>query len=65
MCIGFLLREIAWESTVPKEFLIGTTEDPVKSLWTIAHLVRLQGFALEGYRLQAPHSWQGNKQFRV
>jgi hypothetical protein len=41
------------------------TEDPVKSLRTIAHLVRLQGFAHVGYRLRAPHGWQGNRQFRV
>ena len=31
----------------------------------IAHLVRLQGFALVSYRLRALHSWQGNQWFRV
>jgi len=42
-----------------------STEDPVKSPRNIAHLVRLQGFALVSYRLRAPHGWQGNKSFRV
>jgi len=34
------------------------TEDPVKSPRNIAHLVRLQGFALVSYRLRAPHGWR-------
>jgi hypothetical protein len=33
------------------------TEDPAKSLRTIAHSVRLQGFALVSYRLLTPHGW--------
>jgi hypothetical protein len=37
------------------------TEDPVKSIETIAHWVRLQGSALVSYRLRAAHGWQGTQ----
>jgi hypothetical protein len=33
------------------------TEDPAKSLRTIAHSVRLQGFALVSYRFLTQHGW--------
>jgi hypothetical protein len=45
--------------------ILFNTEDPVKSLGTIAHSVGLQGFGLVSYRLRAPHSWHSNQPFRV
>jgi hypothetical protein len=45
--------------------LHNVTEDPVKSIETIAHSVRLQGSALASYRLRAEHGWQGNQSFGV
>ena len=44
---------------------IRCTEDPAKSLRTIAHSVRLQGIALVSYRLLTRGGWQGNVPFRV
>ena len=44
---------------------VALTEDPVKGPRTIAHLVRLQGFALVSYRLQTPYDWHGNMPLRV
>jgi len=46
------------------------TEDLAKILWiteygAFGQIIRLQGFALVGYRLRAPHGWQGNQPFRV
>jgi hypothetical protein len=67
------VEPLRWEVLVPMSrglFILSPslrliTEDPVKSMETIAHSVRLQGSALVSYRLRAAHGWPGNQPFRV
>jgi hypothetical protein len=56
---SLLLKPTCME-TASSQFLAAGTEDPVKSIETIAHWVRLQGSPLARYRLRAAHGWQGN-----
>jgi hypothetical protein len=53
-------RELSYSELAPSD-----TKDPVKSMGTIAHSVRLQGSALVSYRIRAAHGWPGNQPFRV
>jgi len=57
--VAFLEDRIGCEGEISSEIIIIDygTEDPVKSIETIAHWVRLQGSALVRYRLRAAHGW--------